>query len=415
MLMKPDQKCSTIRVAQLRDRFAAVFACVLNFLLPLAIISTAHAQFQTEDIIVGDPEGTSYVGHEFWQSGGLMVWADAKTNDIWLAELDKETGDLIPSDGKGILLDTDMVPVSSTGQGPEFGFSQNGVEVFYVKCNQYGVPMIFKVNLSMSWIPRQITFGYRPRYCPYPSKDWSDPYTRLLYYCVYDPPLGKDTRWIVENTPFQEEIIPDLVFGPGTSYSGRRWVKGTRKVLVPKEVESYIQIFFYDIDTEEFEQLTFSPVDKYGAIAFRAPEFDKKILILVNMYTELGIYMKISGTWELINTLKFPSPRECVFSDEPFVYRNRSYVSAAVSRTPHGVGDIWIAAVDPDTPFYRQVSDPTRPYRVRVEPEVFVAENDAYVYYYEVKANSTSLKVWDENCVLHKCATGLSSLDLESQ
>jgi hypothetical protein len=54
--------------------------------------------------------------------------------------------------------------------------------------------------------------------------------------------------------------------------------------------------------------------------------------------------------------------------------------------------DIWLAGIDPNIPFYRQLSDST--IKVRKDPEVFVTQKGPFIYYTPVNPDGTSQGVY---------------------
>src|SRR3546814_7301930 len=97
----------------------------------------AHAQ-ANEQTVVERPE---LIDPEISQSRGMITWVD-KAGGLWIARVDRNTGMLVPSGGKGLLLDPNAMKTSDfdiVGNGPEWVSTATGDQVVYTKfVNQIG-------------------------------------------------------------------------------------------------------------------------------------------------------------------------------------------------------------------------------------------------------------------------------------
>lgn len=110
------------------------FACFL-FLAALALPAAGQSGFTRRDVLVGDPK-VSYGSTEFTPDWKYLVWgeyaADGSDNMImWHCEMNPDTGDMIPADGKGFRA------FDSTGWG-RASPGRDAQGVFYVGMNRAG-------------------------------------------------------------------------------------------------------------------------------------------------------------------------------------------------------------------------------------------------------------------------------------
>src|SRR6056297_2204753 len=89
------------------------------------------AEFVPDDVIVSDPD-SDLPDPEFDVIDNHMVWQDL-LGDLWLARLDPTTGDVMPMDGRGLLLDTDLRAIDKTANGPEWASGDGRSFVAYTR------------------------------------------------------------------------------------------------------------------------------------------------------------------------------------------------------------------------------------------------------------------------------------------
>ena len=92
----------------------------LTFLVPANYALAALAS----DVQVGDPR-VGYFNHEFSPDMNFMSWQETNTNgrivNTWICQVDPDTANLIPSDGKGISFPN--IPGSAS---PQWGVDKKG-------------------------------------------------------------------------------------------------------------------------------------------------------------------------------------------------------------------------------------------------------------------------------------------------
>lgn len=356
----------------------------------------AAAQFQAADSIVGNEAG-GYADHEFSSDSVSVSWMGAfAPYRLWQAPMNRATGNIGFS--LAVQLDSNLVPFQQILQGTDWSSSQQGSWVYYTKRDANIRKQVFKARATAAQqvVTEQLTTSdTAEKFNPLPSRDAADLDARFLFLIKGDQsPLTY--FWRESNNPLTEAPLPSTQL----SSSGARWINGSRALIYADSIAGYDQEFRFDVDDQKITQLTFSPIDKTDGFFFDAPEYGEELFFCTEGNTSLGIYRKnAGGGYDKFNSLVFPSARSYVFSAEPFAFAGKSYVFAVVSDSGFmSNADVWIAAVNPDTPFYRQVSG-SDPMLKRMDPEVYLTETDAIIYYFE----------W-ENFRLHRCETGLAAL-----
>src|SRR5262249_573199 len=81
------------------------------------------------------PTPADVLDPEFSQSLGMIVWGDA-VGRLWIANVDRATGDFVPADGRGTLVDPyaqTYNDATKTYNGPEWVSTANGDQIVYTK------------------------------------------------------------------------------------------------------------------------------------------------------------------------------------------------------------------------------------------------------------------------------------------
>ncbi|BAC89260.1 hypothetical protein [Gloeobacter violaceus] len=366
---------------------AIKFATLLAFATTIAgstqLPPQASAQTAPEDVLVSDPsEGIA--DPEFDQYFGRFTWVDGQGN-VWLGNVDPQTGDFLPPNGKAILVDTGAVSVLEVGNGPEWVYTSSGPQIVYTKYDNNGRFAIARGRQTGDTWGGALLQKASARYGPYGSLDRFDPKPRISY--VGRDAAGKQVvEWRYLDQPDSEAEIP------GSIPPGGRWVEGLPAIVLPQRAKSTNrQAFFYNIETGELEQLTFDAGDKAHVFMWKAPEYNNEYIFLALIdETSIGVYRKVDGAWTRINTVKPPSVGNYLWSPEPFVHNGKSYLIMTTSTSDDQKSttvptDVWMAGIDPEAPFYKQVSDPS--VKVRKDPEVFFTANGPYIYYSALRPN----------------------------
>lgn len=330
----------------------------------------------------------------FGQGNARFAFSDANYN-LWLGYVDFQTGAFYPLSGQGQLLDVDVAAATDFGNGPEWTFSAAGSQVMYTKyvagkpkkAANAGLGLATMVNGSWSagFVP-----GGMQRQSPAGTQDINDPAPRFSYF----NDRTNEVFWRSVNDITTERVLP---IGDGGNGIARRWVPGTAKVIYAAKVVGgdgveRDQIFLYDSDSGEREQLTFEPTAKLGAFMWRAPEFDNDwVFFTVANRTRISVYRKLPDAngvlrWTVVKTVNTPGAAPFIWSPEFFVHNGRSYIFFQLSSSPLFTdtsvpNQLAITGIDPFKVNFRLLTnDPSTP-RVRIDPEYFITAQGPFIYY----------------------------------
>lgn len=334
-------------------------------------------------------------GLEFNQRDYLVTWQDENQN-LRVARVDPITGDLRLA--RGEILDTKLAPrnpsdPAGTANGPEWVDSAAGRQIVYTKLinNNW---FLGRARLADG----RADIGVLPQgqngFAPIASFDADDPAPRIVYG-VGSPGIDRSDialEWRELNDPSIGGLVTESPGGPA------RWVPGERSLVLTQEINGIFQAFKFEIDSNQFTQLTFDALPKGDLFMWRAPEFNNNLVFLVLEgpspntvgFTTVGIYRNVGSNWIKIKTIELPSAKQFVSSPQPFVYNGRSYISMTAADEPFppivdGLvpTEVWITDIEPTSDFYRQVNDSSDPLsRYATEPEAFILETGAFIYYY---------------------------------
>ncbi|MBW4699858.1 MAG: hypothetical protein KME03_18560 [Aphanocapsa lilacina HA4352-LM1] len=375
--------------------------CAFTLLTPLAIAGAwrpplpAAAQSGPTDVLVSGP--SEVVDPEFDQQFARFTWNDDQGN-VWIGKVDPATGDFLPPAGNNILVDTGAVPVAVSGNGPEWVYTAAGPQIVYTKYGTNGRIAVARARENGSVWSGGIIEDGENRTFPIGSQDRRDPAPRLSY--VGRNSAGKQvTLWRELDNAASEAEVPNAL------PPGGRWVPGRRELVFIGKAGRSRQAFRYDVDSRQLEQLTDDTGQKFNILMWQAPEFDNEyVFFTLTDETSIGVYRQIEGTWTKINTLKPPAAGRYIWSPEVFVHNGKSYIFMVTSTSRDQNSrtvptDIWMAGIEPDAPFYRQVSDTTL--KVRKDPEVFITTQGPYIYYLALPDPQTS--------TIYRADTGLGA------
>jgi hypothetical protein len=366
--------------------------------------------FIPNDVVVSDPD-VSLPDPEFDRVGNRITWQDFD-NNLYVASIDPVTGDLLLTEGVGELLDSNLVPIFSlangtgTGNGPEWVYTENGAEIIYSKISAEDQWDLGRAQTTETGWQAGLLPGGENGFSPLGSLDPNDETPRAFYLLrTPENPDGIDPKigaWIDLKDSSQQG---ELDFEPG---SGGRWVEGENSFILTAKDESDIdQVVKYDTDTETYEFLTSDGTRKDDPFMWRAPEFNDELVFFAiensgSGPTQIGVYREIGGTWTKFKTIDPPSEKKFIDSPEFFVYNDKSFVFFLTQprQNSKGLSELWLAGIDPDVEFYRELSDPDVD-MVRSDPEFFVTESGAYIYYSEIVDNEEKTRI------IHRTDTGL--------
>lgn len=394
-----------------RYRAASAFAGAVLGAAALVVSITAQGQSSPEVLVTNAPvwdfefdsarNGRECPSCNFGNGNSRLSFIDNDRN-LWLAWVDFQTGAFVPSDGKGLLIDVGAVPISTFGNGPEWMLSSTwGSQIVYTKYppGQEGRPgkATIAVATTMpngSWTTETLA-NSGGRATPVGTLDETDTDPRVNYI-KYDK-TGLYWRKMSQAGVEHEIPISDMTDG-----NARRWVPGTRKLIfhaVPRgstggrRGSGESQIFTYDTDTGQLEQLTNDPEGYVGAFMWNAPEYDNELVFMTtpNGRESIKVFRRVQTNagdwrWKVVKTVAAPAAAGLPYfwSPEPFVHNGRSYLVFQVSPT--------VAFFDKSVPTHVGISGIGRrdevqvltlggPPRLRLDPEYFITAKGPLIYY----------------------------------
>jgi len=377
----------------------------------------SNAQFVPNDILVSDPT-SDLPDPEFDLVDNHFVWQDTDGN-LWLARLDPTAGDLLPANGKGLLLDTNLRGVGRTGNGPEWAYGDGRPYIAYTRDlqNTYLLGAGF-LQRDFTWDTSLLSQSFRRSRPEGTASSHLGP-PRIAYN--YSPEGGDiAVGW----RDLMDASSEGLVTSPILEPQGGRWVESEDRIVVLIRDSRY-EFGTVDITAmdPQIVQATFTEGNKINAYFWWAPEYGEPLfsaMLLRRNRHLVGIFRRSAedpDTWVLFNSLEIPSPDyPFISSPEAFVSNGKSYiVTVAASELggdnflfqPKGPSEIWIAGIDPDEPpFFRRVDDPSIPFPdqpQRSEPEMYTTANGPVVFYTELAEDGNGVKTR----LLRRAETGL--------
>ena len=319
-----------------------------------------------------------------------------RAGNLWLAHVDPNTGMFIPQNAQGQLIDTNAAFTTDFGNGSEWMNSVNPSQIIYTKYIP-GKPhnaanagsAVATPNGDGTWTAGVIPGGWQT-HSPLASLNLED----------VDPinnfQNGADTEvlWQLwgQNT---STVVPDSSQSGGGS---RRWVTDAHTIVfttgAPPDSTGtvYQQVFTFNVDTTQLEQLTTDPVTKWGAFMWRAPEYNGDYVFLtVSGRTNLAIYHQITdamgnSSWQLSDMIAMPTSMPYIWSPEPFIFNGKSYVMFQISSSSQANDfsvptQIAFTGINPAVPSFRMLTNDASTPRVRMDPEYYITTNGPIVYY----------------------------------
>ncbi len=371
----------------------------------LSLTAGADDFVQIDEIVsspgvpLSDPEFDEVDKRVAWQLGpnaqidGTLLVADVDpdTGDI----LDPQTGVPLRDGGRGLVLDTQLVERTVTGNGPEWALGADGGQIVYTRLNEAGEASLGIATFDgQSWQAGLLPFGSN-RFTPKGSRLPGDPTPRVGYYGFVNGPAGAEVRLgaRVIDQP-RTEVTTPVRTGGGNFIPGEAVF-----VTTATSPAGYPQVYVFDTDTGAFDQVTFDAGAKLQSPElWTAPDFGDRMLFTVN--TRLGasgearVYSRPDAadslTWTLEAVIASPVPgKPFVKSPRPFVFEGKSYITFIVQPGPgrSTAGEIWISDLEPDPGlrFMRKVSEGApNDTDVRFDPETFLTTNGPIIYYTHV-------------------------------
>ncbi len=366
---------------------------ILLFLL--SFISLNAQKFDIEDVIISDTT-SSFQDPEIDWIGNHYCWADR--NGVWIGKIDKKTGDFIPKNGRGILIDStpSFLGMQLVANVPEWAMSKNGSVIIYPDSVDDKIIQIGTASLvGNNWVAKPLSnsYGRIPFFGSYDNTYQKDGIT----YASYDIQTMKPTGMRLRNTSDTTEIIP-------SDMQGGRWIKGMYAISLSQEKQAPYEVGYFDVITNTYNKVaTFTEkIDQAWIVPL--PEYNNiYALWCVEKKTEqdqISIFVKIQNKWQKIDSIIVPTDRKEIFSPEPFWWNGSTYLFLVARQRPEQpkslYDQVWIVGFDRNLRFSRMISEQSA--ANRTDPEVFYTTKEPVIYYTETRKGIK---------VIHKCATGL--------
>jgi len=325
-----------------------------------------------------------------------LVFADS-SNNLWVGHVDFQTGAFLPADGHGALVASNAAAATDYGNGPEWMFSNGDSRFVYTQCqapcdppNGATASIGLATQVGGSWTTTTLP-NSAGRASPAATLDLGDPDPRINYV------TGDKTAWYMRKASALGIEI-QLPLSSLSNGNARRWVPGTRKILFqghdPNDPQILRdQMYIYDTDSGELEQLTFHPQGVVGGMMWRAPEFKNEYVFftMAKFRQQILVYRKIPGAdkvlrWTIVKTIDAPAALPFFFSPEVFTHNGRSYIFAEVSSSSRFFdrtipNQLAISGVDPLRVDGRLLTNDAGTPRLRLDPEYFITAQGPFIYY----------------------------------
>jgi hypothetical protein len=337
--------------------------------------------FVPDDRFAHDPS-FEIIDPEFDEVGARLGWQTSGGEELWVADVDPNTGDFAPPDGRGTLLAQGIGPISMGKNGPEWTYTAQGSALLFTAPLPRGYGLGRADPVGGAWVTSTLPRSLG-EVSPIGSLNPGDltPYVRWLQRLA-DGSTVFGWRQLDDATTDQRSPI-NLTF--------TRWVPGQPTIVGVYPVQGVEQVHTIDAATGQITQLTSDPTYKGSVFFLHAPEWGGEQVFFATegdapfAPTRIGVWRALGGTWTRVHTLSMPPAFPFAISPEPLVWGGRSYVSFLASTAPlnsdNGVASVWLAALDPAAPLQRLVSAPTL--AVRKDPEAFTTGVRPWIYYSE--------------------------------
>lgn len=352
------------------------------------------------------PIGYSYIDPEIYSIKNKLAFQMGNGN-VWLSNLDSNTGFFNTDFGLDILVDVGATALTQSFNGPEFGIDKNGWSLVYTKQNGT-YPQAWRALINENNITNYpLTSGTMPRLSILASKDPNALTTKILFSKGQSLSNG-EFGWTDVNNPSSETFIDN-------TDNGVRWIDNTQKFFYIKQTgASKGQVFFYDTETKIEQQVTNDGDIKTYPYGWYAPEYNEIIFLALLNDTAIGIF-KDNGNvyWDKILTIAVPSTSnfEYIGSPETFVANNKSYISFVTKIVATGSSyvdsEVWVVDIEPDirNRFILRCDD-GKPNSKRTDPESYLGAKEVFIYYNEINSNG-EFEIW-------RYATGIPSKKIVS-
>ena len=322
-----------------------------------------------------------------------------KEGNVWVGHVNVDTGNFVPSDGEGKLVDTNSITANTLGNGPEWMSLSKASALVYDRWIDGKPHSFLNACLGFAHVSSDGTWsggcmdnskGY---VLPVGTTNVGDKSPMVSYQNFSQKITNVYWRLTQQGSP-QHEAFTD------SNQTGvtRRWVQGTHKLFMtapaPPDAsgKSYRQVFLYSADDDTLEQLTFDPTNKTSGFMWAAPEYDNKFVFFVRVGVgEIDLYRLLKDengnpSWQIFNRIYSSPDYPFFYSAEPFVYKDKSWIFFSVSSEQEGhnisaTSQIGITGIDPNVPSFRLLTSDVPDARARRDPEYYITAHGPYLYY----------------------------------
>ncbi len=345
-----------------------------------------------------DPERPESLVYAKAPDGRTELIGVMYVDGIWVAEVDPDTG-LLVEDTSSRIADG-AAPLRRTFNGPEFGVDRAGWSLYYTRLVD-GRQQVARVTADGTLAV--LTTGDE-HFSPLASTQASSASTRLI--ALRRPPDWGTALWVDAADPGTEHELLHLA---ERTDGDARWAVGTATFVTNAHPDQPGRLSLVNTDTGAVV-----PVSEPGVktapnaiFAWVAPEADGELFLLAVVDDrELVVWGRHDhGDWQRRATLTSPDPTHPYLgSPEPFVAGGRSYISLTTAEAPGAAPgrtsqQVWIVGIDPEAPFERRCDDGEAGPVTRVDPEVLLGADQAFVYYYTLTQAA--------GAQTYRCATGI--------
>ncbi len=318
--------------------------------------------------------GQSLPDPEIEPGGQRITWQSHDGAGVWVAAIDQTTAAFVPSDGRGVLVDTGVLPISEVANGPEWVAGAGGSRVIYGKQIGGVDHVMIAGEAGGGWVPEPLA----PGRAPFGSLDPFDLTPRVYWF---SDQRGQRESWSV--------VLGSAPIPHGTEVVWGRWAMGGSELLGLQLVQGRFQVVAHDPFTGVLEQRTHSSVSKRHTFGWYAPELGTSVFLVSTgpegsgRVGRIDVYRREGAGWVPHDRISGPPGLPFVISPEPVVFDGRSYIVFQASSSPrnsdNGSSQVWLVDIDPDTYFGRPLTpEPVGPLK---DPEPAVVGGRLVVYY----------------------------------
>jgi hypothetical protein len=382
---------------------------------------SAESAFTPSCVMVSNPTVTM-ADVEFDQLHFRATWqAPSLVGNyrLYVANVDSNTGvltnpqtglPLAQGNGAGTLVDSNLVPQGTSGNGPEWAEAApiaGDSQILYSKLLS---PTGFGIGRAKfdgtKWVIEDggILPGTTNRFLPIGGQSPSDPNPLMVYLAKTRSGTNTVALREIDDASTEAQItVPN--------FTGGRFIPGKRILIGLGTSNATQQLFQYSFDNKELVQLTAQKhTDPLLARCrpWNAPEVGDDTLIACRLgTTSVRIYKRpASGTlWETYYEFTSPNPTDRPILDmpRPFVFNGQSYIvvlaQADTTQIARQFSDVWLITIPPATAGARRLTD-TMPVSLKRDTEPFVLSDRPVVYYSQYQVDPDFSSIW-------RCETGL--------